>query len=652
MRSASAKVKNILNHLIFLFLVSGLLFFSWSPALQDTPLKFTMENVPEAQAAHDPVVGIFPASYWSSTGDSDLALTYPDPQDGDLMVASIAIRPSTSTVNTPSGWSSAGSWTANDGGSEGEDTGSVRYYWFYKVADGTEGLGTQTFTESGTTSVWGGSIARARSATGTYDVSAGGYSKNSDTTTWNGTLDTDIGLTEDDAVLFAAAQNGDLSNTSGWNFSATGINLKSTVNEHREFSTDTGNDLEIGVASNLVWSGTSSTTPTISLAQSSAVSGVISALRIRQGAGDNRSDLWIRGMGPSVTGTTSLSIPYPEHEVGDMLVLFIGHRPSGSIQVDGWTHLASGGYGNGLGEDSGSSQTTIHYQEVSAIKTGTYNITLNSSNPNTAVGQIMAVHRDYADEWSFAGGFGGHWQISTTWQLNYWGAPGTGAVGDLFLAMSSINTDEYTYSNHAFSQGGFTFGEVTQDTIRRSDVGNDMTLEVVSSRITAGSGSVQPTFTSTATGYVSNQAPSGSGAQILIKATATDPPSVSVSITSDGVIAFGSVGLGDTISTLDLSDTQTLQYDGDSGATINIKTTKTQDWFFGGSVGYKSYIQEFSTNAGTNWTSFADADTYYTLAEDVNDSDTIDFDIRLQVPTEVDNTNEQTFTVTVQAVEP
>lgn len=252
-----------------------------------------------------------PPATWSNSGNVDLLLAQPDPRDGDLMVATISIRPSASTVNTPSGWTLLDSQTGTDGGAEGVDTGSVGLYTFYKVADGTEGNSDVTFTETGTTSAWEGYISKVRSATGTYNLSSGGYSINADATNWNGTLDTDIGLTKGDLVLLLAAQNGDASDTSAWNLAATGISSISSVNEHGEFATTTGNDLETALATTQIWEGINTATPTVTLTQSVAVSGTVMAVRIRQGSGTNRTDSWVRGAGPQNAGTPLSPSPTP-----------------------------------------------------------------------------------------------------------------------------------------------------------------------------------------------------------------------------------------------------------------------------------------------------------------------------------------------------
>ena len=115
--------------------------------------KFTVN------ANAQPYVGFFsPERVWTAAGNANLNLRQPDPRAGDLLIAVLAIRPGSNTINTPSGWTLLGSWTGTDGGAEGADTGSVSIYWFYKLATGSEGTANQTFTENGTTSVWIGSI--------------------------------------------------------------------------------------------------------------------------------------------------------------------------------------------------------------------------------------------------------------------------------------------------------------------------------------------------------------------------------------------------------------------------------------------------------------------------------------------------------------
>ena len=236
------------------------------------------------------------------------------------------------------------------GGVEGSNTGTVGYYWFYKVADGTEGTATQTFTHTGSSSVWEGEILQARSSTGTYDVSSGGYSINGNTTAWGGTLDTDIGMTNGDLVLLAGATVGNAATTTGEGITANDINVKSAVNEHGEFSSSLGYHVRIVLATTLVWEGTNTSTPAVTWTENAAVSGAVSALRIRQGTGPNRTDTWVRAGGKQVAGGATVKPAYPEHDIGDMLTAHAGTRdatdPVPSTPA-GWTYLGSytGGQG-------------------------------------------------------------------------------------------------------------------------------------------------------------------------------------------------------------------------------------------------------------------------------------------------------------------
>lgn len=495
--------------LVVSWVYSGWLDQFWSP---------TVRSVYEARANTTPYVGFFsPSATATAAGNANLALRQPDPRTGDLMVAAIAIRPAASTVNTPTGWTALGSWTGSDGGAEGADTGSVGYYWFYKVADGSEGTANVTFTENGTTSVWNGTIMQFRSSTGTYDLNSGGYSINADATNWNGTPDGNVGLTAGDVVLIAAATNGNPSAHSAQNITATGISAKGTVREHAEYSSTTGNDIEFAISDVHIWTGTSTADPTVTYTQSVAASGVVSILRVRQGSGTNRSDTWVRAAGAQVAGSTSVALPYPAHDVGDLLIMFIGNKHTAATPTtpSGWTLIANSYTGSAGtdGIDTGSTRVSAYYRQVTSQLTGTQSVTITSGN--VTVGQIISVHKDDVATWVTDVDGGGDSTAGTSWSVTGSGLDLSGAFGgDIVLVGSSINTDAYTYSAHALSATGITFGDVTQTAEFRTATGNDMTLEVATGRVSAGSGSNAPTHTKTASGSTAS-APAGAG--IFIK---------------------------------------------------------------------------------------------------------------------------------------
>jgi hypothetical protein len=568
------------------------------------------------------------------------------------MIAIIAIRPSSATVDTPSGWTLLDSRTGTDSDIEGSDTGSVGMYWFYKVSDGTEGTTNQTFTATGTVSVWTGSIMQVRSATGTYDITAGGYSINGDATNWNGTLDSDIGLTQGDIVLIAGTQNGNLSNTSAWDITSNGINSVSTVNEHGEFNITAGNQVEIGLAETQIHEGTSTTTPEITLTQSAAVSGAVSAVRIRQGSGSNRTDTWVRSAGVQIAGTTTLAIPYPNHEVGDMIILLVGNRDSTDSTPntpDGWTSLGTyiGGVGT-FGADAGNARINAYYQETTSRRFGTQTVTIGVSN--TAVGQMVSVHRDGVLSWDIDSDGGSDNTSGTAWSVTGTGIDlDSNSEGDIMLVASSINTDARLYSGHALSASGITFGDVTQTAEYRSLTGNDMTLEIVTGRVSAGEATgVIPTFTSTANGSAANN-PAGSSLFIKILGVV---PFVSVKITTDGSIDYGTIPINSSEDTTasGLSDTQTAQNNGNLNADFNIRGQDTScPWTLSTSNGIDTYVHEFSVNSGSNWTPLTTS--YQSLATNKAELETQDFDLKVTTPTSTVCLSPQVIDITIQVVE-
>lgn len=598
-------------------------------------------------------VGFFsPEATWTTSTTTTLSLRQSDPRDGDLQIAVLAIRPSSATIDTPSGWTLLDSRTGTDGGAEGADTGSVGLYWFYKVSDGSEGVANQAFTATGTPSIWIGSVMKARSATGTYSLAAGGYSINADATNWNGTLDTDIGLTQGDLILTAGAQNGNLSNTSAWDLTAIGVSQRSTTNEHGEFTTTAGNQVEIGLAETQIFEGTSTAEPDITLTHSAAVSGAVTAVRIRQGAGTNRTDTWVRSGGPQLPGTTSISLPYPSHEVGDMFVMLVGNRDSTDptpVTPDGWTSLGSyiGGAGT-FGADAGNARITAFYREATSRRFGTQIVTVSASS--VTVAQMITIHRDSVTSWLIDSDGGSDNSAGTAWSVTGSGIDlSYNLEGDLVIVGSAMNTDARLYSGHAISASGITFGDVTQTSEYRTTTGNDMTLEVVTGRVSGGSATgVVPTFTSTANGSAANN-PAGASLMIKIKGII---PIISIRISSDGVVDYGIRSTTTSVDTTSggLNDTQIVENDGTLTADLNIQGQDSANWILSGSAGSNAYVHEFSTNSGGAWTPLTTS--YQELVSDLDPEDTQSFDLRITTPTTTSFFTQQSVDITIQAVEP
>jgi hypothetical protein len=129
---------------------------------------------------------------------------------------------------------------------------------------------------------------------------------------------------------------------------------------------------------------------------------------------------------------------------------------------------------------------------------------------------------------------------------------------------------------------------------------------------------------------------------------------LSVSISPGGNISYGTIDAGQSKSTIELSATQTATNDGTATENLNIKTSNAVNgtsWSVGSSAGSNVFVHEFSTNSGSDWTIFTTADSYQTLTTNLGASNSVNFDLRITVPTDSDN-QQKTITITVQAVEP
>ena len=128
------------------------------------------------------------------------------------------------------------------------------------------------------------------------------------------------------------------------------------------------------------------------------------------------------------------------------------------------------------------------------------------------------------------------------------------------------------------------------------------------------------------------------------------PVTVSVSV-SDGVVSYGTLTAGSSQDTTSsgLNDTQTATNDGDVTENFNIKGQNSASWTLTATAGSEQYVHEFSTNGGSNWTALTT--TYQTLATNIGVSGTVNFDLKITVPTSTNDYTQQSVDVTIQAVQ-
>jgi hypothetical protein len=136
------------------------------------------------------------------------------------------------------------------------------------------------------------------------------------------------------------------------------------------------------------------------------------------------------------------------------------------------------------------------------------------------------------------------------------------------------------------------------------------------------------------------------------------PPVVSpsISITTDGTIAFGVMALGaiqDTTPT-GLNDVQTVTVESgpvDLYIRTSLFSDSTTSWSLGTINGPDQVIWEFSRD-GADWVVFEVADALYLLASGLAEDATQDIYFRLTMPTSTSSSNEFSATVTITAASP
>lgn len=135
----------------------------------------------------------------------------------------------------------------------------------------------------------------------------------------------------------------------------------------------------------------------------------------------------------------------------------------------------------------------------------------------------------------------------------------------------------------------------------------------------------------------------------------TTDTGISITLTSDGSIQYGTIPSSTSKNTIQVSDTQTIQNNGSSTINLVIKTSNATggtQWTLGSSPGNDIFVKEFSTNSGSNWTQFTTVDTYQSLSSSVTPTSSVNFDLQITVPSVTTDYQQKSITITVMAVLP
>jgi len=141
-------------------------------------------------------------------------------------------------------------------------------------------------------------------------------------------------------------------------------------------------------------------------------------------------------------------------------------------------------------------------------------------------------------------------------------------------------------------------------------------------------------------------------------AYAADSASVSATVTaqnvsltvSDGSISYGTLALGGSKSTIDLTDTQTVTNNGNVTEDFDIKGSNSAGdvWtIVDADPGTDDYMHAFSINSGSDWTYMSE--DYKALTTSVSPSSTTPLDLRITTPSSTSVFTEQTVSVTILA---
>jgi hypothetical protein len=212
--------------------------------------------------------------------------------------------------------------------------------------------------------------------------------------------------------------------------------------------------------------------------------------------------------------TTPANVVNPTCDVGDLLVMFVGMKPStansGSITTpSGWTLVGNlngaGGYGTTLGVDTGNTNLYIFAKVAVAGDSGA-SVSVAHATCNVRWAQTQAF-RSATGAWTTPHGFASGsdttaGSVSATLSAN----PGI-ATGDMLAWAMCIPTDVTTpsqFSAHTCTATGATIASVTETSEPDTSSGNDLGGFTARASCTAGTATAAPVVGATAGGTTTN----------------------------------------------------------------------------------------------------------------------------------------------------
>lgn len=246
--------------------------------------------------------------------------------------------------------------------------------------------------------------------------------------------------------------------------------------------------------------------------------------------------------GTAAAGTTSVALNCPTTvNAGDLLICGVVNKypPNSPSTPSGgpanWYLLGQHAAGVGASDlDSGEVYVTVWY----AVAAGTEDsaaVTVNITSGNSARGQVWAFSKAADKDWGLAFTYGEDETVGTAWSATAVADPGL-VSGDHLFAIWGTNADHSTFSGHAFSATGATFGTVTERHDQVTSVGDDCSMAACEGSVTGGPATTAVTLTSTGSASAGNY-PTGPVA--FIRMREIDPVGVGSSAGSATVSGVG-----------------------------------------------------------------------------------------------------------------
>lgn len=224
---------------------------------------------------------------------------------GDLLVLFVAVKPDTSSITTPSGWTLQGTFSGG-GGTTGIDTGPTKVAVFTREATGTDPAPTVNVTS--TNVGWFATHRITKTGSG-WDIAAAGGVDATTGAAWSVTAGTDPGLTAGDLALVASVVPTDVTTPAQFSaegIAATGVSAWSAFTEVTEPDTNVGNDIGGFIFYGIVTTGSSTAAPVITATAGGTttnVRGPSVLLRVRETGGATQLGSGTVTVTPTVTGS-------------------------------------------------------------------------------------------------------------------------------------------------------------------------------------------------------------------------------------------------------------------------------------------------------------------------------------------------------------